>query len=123
MQCEDMYCRIDGPHRVCGRCGNSELTVVVHIDIDYFFAQVEERERPELKKQPFGVQQNMEVAAVNYLARGFGLYNRISVKEALRRCPDLVLVRGQRPNPNPTLPEIGARCTAASLIPDKFEGA
>ena len=94
MLCEDMYCRIDGAHQVCDRCGNSELAVVVHIDTDYFFAQVEEREDPDLKSRPFGVQQNMEVAAVNYLARNFGLYNRISVKEALRRCPDLVLIRG-----------------------------
>jgi len=40
------------------------------------------------------VQQNMEVAAVNYEARAHGLFNRISVLEALRLCPALVLVRG-----------------------------
>jgi DNA polymerase-4 len=35
-----------------------------------------------------------QVAAVNYEARAYGLFNRISVEEALRRCPALVLVRG-----------------------------
>jgi len=35
-----------------------------------------------------------QVAAVNYEARAYGLFNRISVEEALRRCPGLVLVRG-----------------------------
>ena len=47
-----------------------------------------------LRGRPVGVQQNMEVAAVNYEAREFGLYNRISVAQALRLCPHLVLVRG-----------------------------
>ena len=50
--------------------------------------------RLSLRGRPVGVQQNMEVAAVNYEAREFGLYNRISVAEALRLCPHLVLVRG-----------------------------
>jgi hypothetical protein len=68
--------------------------VVVHLDIDCFFAQVEERADPSLKGRPVGVQQNMEVAAVNYEARAFGLFNRISVQEALRLCPQLTLVRG-----------------------------
>ena len=50
--------------------------------------------RLSLRGRPVGVQQNMEVAAVNYEARELGLYNRISVAEALRLCPHLVLVRG-----------------------------
>jgi DNA polymerase iota len=68
--------------------------VVVHLDVDCFFAQVEERLDTSLKGKPMGVQQNMEVAAVNYEARAFGLFNRISVQEARRLCPHLVLVRG-----------------------------
>ena len=67
--------------------------MIAHLDVDCFFAQVEEL-RLGVRGQPLGVQQNMEVAAVNYEARAFGLYNRISVAEALRRCPQLVLVRG-----------------------------
>jgi nucleotidyltransferase/DNA polymerase involved in DNA repair len=50
--------------------------------------------RLSLRGLPLGVQQNMEIAAVNYEARAFGLYNRISVQEGVRLCPQLVLVRG-----------------------------
>ena len=68
-------------------------STIVHLDVDCFFAQVEEV-RLGLHGEPLGVQQNMEVAAVNYEARAFGLFNRISVTEAKRLCPGLVLVRG-----------------------------
>eukprot|EP00929_Paragymnodinium_shiwhaense_P073846 TRINITY_DN37729_c0_g1_i1.p1 TRINITY_DN37729_c0_g1~~TRINITY_DN37729_c0_g1_i1.p1 ORF type:complete len:463 (-),score=71.79 TRINITY_DN37729_c0_g1_i1:75-1463(-) len=68
--------------------------VIVHVDIDYFFAQVEEVRDPSLRSHPMGVQQHMEVAAVNYEARKYGLYNRILVADAKRLCPHLVLVRG-----------------------------
>ncbi len=67
--------------------------MIAHLDVDCFFAQVEEV-RLSLRGRPLGVQQNMEIAAVNYEARAFGLYNRISVAEGLRRCPDIVLIRG-----------------------------
>jgi hypothetical protein len=67
--------------------------MIAHLDVDCFFAQVEEV-RLSVRGRPLGVQQNMEIAAVNYEARAFGLYNRISVAEGKRLCPDLVLVRG-----------------------------
>ena len=67
--------------------------LIAHIDVDAFFAQVEEV-RLNVRGKPLGVQQNMEVAAVNYEARAFGLYNRISVADAKKLCPQLVLVRG-----------------------------
>lgn len=67
--------------------------MLAHLDVDCFFAQVEEV-RLSLNGRPLGVQQNMEIAAVNYEARAFGLYNRISVVEGQRLCPELVLVRG-----------------------------
>ncbi len=69
-------------------------SVFIHIDVDYFFAQVEEIRDSRLVGRPVGVQQNMEVASVNYEARAFGLFNRISVQEARRLCPEIVLVRG-----------------------------
>lgn len=67
--------------------------MIAHLDVDCFFAQVEEV-RLSMRGRPLAVQQNMEIAAVNYEARAFGLYNRISVEEGLRKCPDLLLVRG-----------------------------
>jgi hypothetical protein len=67
--------------------------MIAHLDVDCFFAQVEEV-RLNVRGRPLGVQQNMEIASVNYEARAFGLFNRISVEEGLRKCPDLVLIRG-----------------------------
>lgn len=96
--CDDFYCPVVGRHFVShSRCVADEDTltrVVIHLDVDCFFAQVEERADPSLRSKPMGVQQNMEVAAVNYPARAYGLYNRISVAEAQKLCPQLVLVRG-----------------------------
>ena len=68
--------------------------IYVHLDCDYFFAQVEEQRDPSLAAVPMGVQQNMEVASVNYKAREFGLFNRILVTEARRLCPALMLISG-----------------------------
>ena len=51
--------------------------MIAHLDVDCFFAQVEEV-RLSVRGRPLGVPQNMEIAAVNYEARAFGLYNRIS---------------------------------------------
>lgn len=42
--------------------------VVIHVDIDYFYAQVEEVMNPELKEKPFGVQQGMNIVTCNYIA-------------------------------------------------------
>jgi len=82
------------PQPMADRRGASAATTYVHFDVDYFFAQVEEVRDPSLREAPLGVRQHMEVASVNYKAREFGLYNRISVAEAKRLCPTLVLVRG-----------------------------
>ena len=64
--------------------------MIAHLDVDCFFAQVEEM-RLSLRGRPLGVQQSMEIAAVNYEARAFGLHNRISVAEGKRLCPDLIM--------------------------------
>ena len=54
--------------------------MIAHLDVDCFFAQVEEV-RLGVGGRPLGVQQNMEIAAVNYEACEFGLFNRVSVEE------------------------------------------
>ncbi|GAB0087647.1 DNA polymerase iota [Sergentomyia squamirostris] len=69
--------------------------VIVHIDIDCFYAQVEEIRDPNLKKKPLGIQQKNIVVTCNYLAREFGVDKLMPVVEALKRCPGLVLVRGE----------------------------
>lgn len=69
--------------------------VIVHVDIDYFYAQVEEIHDPSLKTKPFGVQQNRCLVTSNYLARDLGIYKLMPVVEAKKLCPDLILVNGE----------------------------
>jgi DNA polymerase IV len=71
--------------------------IVAHLDLDAFFAAVEELENPELRTQPLVVGGDPRgrgvVATANYVARGFGIHSAMSAAEALRRCPHAVFVR------------------------------
>jgi DNA polymerase-4 len=71
--------------------------VIAHLDLDAFFAAVEELEAPELRRQPLIVGGDPHgrgvVATANYVARGFGIHSAMSAAEALRRCPHAVFVR------------------------------
>jgi DNA polymerase IV len=71
--------------------------VVAHLDLDAFFAAVEELERPELAEVPLVVGGDPRgrgvVATANYRARQFGIRSAMSCAEALRRCPEAVFVR------------------------------
>jgi DNA polymerase IV len=70
--------------------------IVAHLDLDAFFAAVEELERPELAAMPLVVggdpQGRGVVATANYLARRYGIRSAMSCAEALRRCPRAVFV-------------------------------
>jgi DNA polymerase-4 len=71
--------------------------IVAHLDLDAFFAAVEELEQPELRTQPLVVGGDPHgrgvVATANYVARKFGIHSAMSCAEALRRCPQAVFVR------------------------------
>ena len=71
--------------------------ILAHLDLDAFFAAVEEIERPELKTLPLVVGGDPRgrgvVATANYVARRFGIHSAMSCAEALRRCPQAVFVR------------------------------
>lgn len=69
--------------------------VIIHIDIDYYYAQVEEILNPELKTKPFGIQQRFHVVTSNYEARKYGIKKMTLVNDALKKCPELVLVNGE----------------------------
>lgn len=68
---------------------------IIHLDIDYFYAQVEELRDPSLRTKPLGVQQKNIVVTCNYNARAFGIKKLMLVAEAKRLCPHLVLVNGE----------------------------
>ena len=71
--------------------------IVAHLDLDAFYAAVEELENPELRAQPLVVGGDPRgrgvVATSNYVARRFGIHSAMSAAEALRRCPQAVFVR------------------------------
>ena len=71
--------------------------IVAHLDLDAFFAAVEELEQPELRRMPLVVGGDPRgrgvVATANYVARRFGIQSAMSCAEALRRCPQAVFVR------------------------------
>ena len=71
--------------------------IVAHLDLDAFFAAVEELENPELRTKPLVVGGDPHgrgvVATANYEARVFGIHSAMSCAEALRRCPHAIFVR------------------------------
>ena len=73
------------------------LPILAHLDLDAFFAAVEELEEPSLRTRPLVVggspQGRGVVATANYVARRSGIRSAMSSAEALRRCPDVVFVR------------------------------
>ena len=71
--------------------------IVAHLDLDAFFAAVEELEDPSLRRRPLVVGGDPRgrgvVATANYVARTFGIRSAMSCAEAFRRCPQAVFLR------------------------------
>ncbi|MBA2569151.1 MAG: DNA polymerase IV [Actinobacteria bacterium] len=74
--------------------------ILGHLDLDAFFAAVEELEEPDLRAKPLVVGGDPNgrgvVATANYEARKFGIHSAMSCAEALRRCPQAVFVRPRK---------------------------
>lgn len=69
---------------------------IIHIDMDAFYASVEQLDFPELRNKPVAVGGNSErgvIAAASYEARKFGVKSAMSSKLAIRKCPELIFVR------------------------------
>ena len=68
---------------------------VIHVDMDQFFAAVEQRENPELRGKPIAVGHDAErgvVSTASYEARRFGVHSAQSIQVAKRLCPQLIIV-------------------------------
>ena len=77
----------------------AEKRRILHIDLDAFFCAVEELRDPTLKSKPFAVggrpDQRGVVASCSYAARKFGVRSAMPMAQAVRICPNLIIVRGK----------------------------
>ncbi len=73
--------------------------MILHIDMDAFFASVEQRDNPDLQNKPIIVAGNSSrsvVSTASYEARKFGIHSAMPVFQAKQRCPQVIIVPGSR---------------------------
>ena len=77
---------------------NQPVRKIIHIDMDAFYASVEQRDNPEYRGKPIAVGGSPEgrggvVATCSYEARKFGVHSAMPSKKALQLCPQIIFIR------------------------------
>ena len=71
--------------------------IIMHIDMDAFFASIEQRDKPWLKGKPIAIsnipEERSVVATASYEARKFDIHSAMPVKIARKLCPDLIIIK------------------------------
>jgi DNA polymerase-4 len=72
---------------------------ILHLDLDAFFCAVEEQRDPSLRGKPFAVGGSPDargvVSSCSYAARRFGIHSAMPMAQAIRRCPELIVIPGR----------------------------
>jgi DNA polymerase-4 len=92
-QIEQLWEAIDVPDQVFA-AKPTRKRKIIHIDMDAFYASVEQRDNPDLRGKPVGgSRERGVVAAASYEARRFGVHSAMPSVTAKRRCPQLIFVK------------------------------
>ena len=86
----------DDADEIAGAAPPQRQHKIIHIDMDAFYASVEQRDNPEFRGRPVALGGSRErgfVAAESYEARKFGVRSAIPSVTARRQCPELVFVK------------------------------